>query len=65
MKNFIFTIYDTLNVDRISEEGLFKFMLIMSNRVPGVSSNPTDLMNLHEYESDMFLDFFSDDFCKI
>jgi len=65
MKRFIFEIYDTLGTDRLNEESLFKFMAVMSSRVPGVSTNPVDLMNLHEHESDMFLDLFSNDFCKI
>ena len=37
----------------------------MTRKVPGVSSTPTELMNLHEHESDMFLDLFANDFCKI
>ncbi len=61
----MFEIYDTLCCDRISEESLFKFMNLMTRKVPGVSSTPTELMNLHEHESDMFLDLFANDFCKI
>lgn len=37
----------------------------MSKHVPGITENPMELMNLHQHESDMFIDLFSDDFCKI
>ena len=51
--------------DKITDESLFKFMNIASQPAPGSSSAPTDLINLKQHESDLFLDIFSDDFCKI
>jgi len=65
MKEFVFECYDTLNCYKITEEGLFKFMNVISKRVPGINSTPTSLLTLHEYESDMFLELFANDFCKI
>lgn len=65
IKRFWFEIYDTMNNDRITEESLFKFMSVMTRKVPGVSSQPEHLLALSGHESDMFLDLFASDFCKI
>jgi hypothetical protein len=35
MKRFVFEIYDSSSKDKITEEGLFKFMSTMTNKVPG------------------------------
>ena len=54
-----------MNNDRITDESLFKFMSIMTRKVPSLEKNPTDLLGLHQVEKDMFLELFSPDFCKI
>lgn len=50
---------------KITEKSLFQFMSIMTNKVPNINPSPTELLSLHDYESDMFLDIFSQDFIKI
>jgi len=40
-------------------------MHIASQPPPGSISNPTSLMGLKSHESDLFLDIFSDDFCRV
>lgn len=61
----MFECYDTLNCDKITDEALFKFMLIVSRKEPNVSLVPSTLLKLNEHEHDMFLDLFAHDFTKI
>ena len=37
----------------------------MSRNVPNIETNPKNLLNLNNFESDMFMDLFVFDFCKI
>lgn len=37
----------------------------MSRDVPNIETNPKNLLNLKDFESDMFMDLFVLDFCKI
>lgn len=65
MKEFVFECYDTLSQGRLTDEGMFKFMNIMTKKVPGTNNQSTQMLKLNEHESDMFLDLFANDFCKI
>ena len=65
MKRFVFVCYDTMDTERITDKGLFKFMNTVSRKVPGINHTPTELLSLHEHDSDMFLDLFAADFVKI
>lgn len=65
IKKFVFESFDTLRCGKINDEALFKFMHIASQPPPGSVANPTALMGLKSHESDLFLDIFSDDFCRI
>lgn len=61
----MFECFDTLGSGKITDKSFFKFMNIASQPTPGTSITPTELLDLQSYDSDMFLDLFSDDFCKI
>jgi len=37
----------------------------MSRNVPNIETNPKNLLNLNDFESDMFMDLFVFDFSKI
>lgn len=38
MKEFVFECYDTLSQGRLTDEGMFKFMNIMTKKVPGTNN---------------------------
>lgn len=65
LKSFVFDCYDTCNQHKITEKSLFRFMNVVSRKVPGVNMTPTELLTLKEHDSDMFLDLFVHDFIKI
>lgn len=65
LKKFVFECYDTYDCDKITEKSLFRFMNIVSRRVPGINQTPTELLKLNEHDSDMFLNLFASDFVKI
>jgi len=65
LKSFVFDCYDTYNQHKITEKSLFRFMNVVSRKVPGVNMAPTELLTLREHDSDMFLDLFVHDFIKI
>lgn len=37
LKRFVFEIYDTKNNDKLTEESLFKFMSIMTRKLPNLN----------------------------
>ena len=61
---FYFVCLDTLYQGKITEEGLFKFMNIVSRKMSREVNN-TKLLKLNEVEKDLFLSLFSEDFVKI
>jgi hypothetical protein len=65
LKRFVFECYDTLYCEKITEESLFKLLNVVSTRAPQINLEPTELLSLHEHDSDMFLDIFAADFVKI
>ena len=64
-QKLIFELYDTLNCDKVTDESLFKFMTIMTKKIPHLDLTPTKLLGINQVENDMFLELFSHDFVKI
>lgn len=65
LKRFVFDIYDCNGWGKITERSLFKTVLNITRRAPNVNMFPTDLLSLQEFETDMFMTIFYQDFLKI
>jgi len=73
----VFDVYDTpIKLDprsdsppkragKINEWSLFKLMALVSSKPSENSINQQELLGLHNHESDMFLEIFSEEMCKL
>jgi hypothetical protein len=65
LRRFMFEIFDTLDENKITEQGLFTFMQTITEQNPNKIVRPVTLLGLNEVEKDMFVDLFAKDLCCV
>lgn len=62
-KEFFFKLFDTLGEGKLSEQGMFVFQQITSFSL--VKTNMNELLGLHQFDSDVFMRYFNEDYLKV